>query len=107
MMTIHEEVLDFIHQFAVFGTDVRDCFSNGMCYWFAHILKTRFQSLDADIMYAPITNHIFCRIMNRYYDISGEYTPTEAIYFWEYYGRYDKLERDRIERDCIRKERIE
>ena len=33
-------ILDFIKQFRDLGAE--NCFSNGMCYWFAYILKYRF-----------------------------------------------------------------
>lgn len=104
-MNSNSKILDFIAQFRDLGAE--NCFSNGMCYWFAHILYTRFRyEYYVNIMYAPIANHFFCKIGHKYYDITGEYHPDEAIYFWDRYDGVDALEHQRIVRDCINKEKI-
>lgn len=74
-------------------------FTNGCCYWFAAILKERFQDLNPEIMYAPIDNHFGTRIQDIVYDITGDVTNT---YKWVPFAAFDDpLEKERIIRDCI------
>lgn len=94
-------ILNFIEQFRELGAE--NCFANGMCYWFAHILQARFAEENPYIMYAPIANHFFCKIDDKYYDIQGEYHPKEKIHYWIDYDKVDWLETLRIIRDCVDK----
>ena len=104
-MTKQELVLDFIHQYQQFGSAVVDCFSNGMCYYFAEILQSRFGPFKTKIMYDPIQNHFAAQIDGRIYDITGDLTDNDEYgwYSWAKYQRLDILERNRIDRYCILK----
>lgn len=48
--------------------EIEDTFSTGYCYWFAHILATRFKG---DIWYNPAQVHFSARINDTLYDIYG------------------------------------
>ena len=101
-MTKHDLVLDFIWQFRKFGSDVADCFSNGMCYHFSLILCARFRH-SARRVDDPIMNHFAVEIDDRIYDINGNITD-DKDYKWVYWDKYiyeDSAEVRRIRRDCI------
>ena len=91
-------VIRFIENFQNLGTI--DTFTQGCCYWFAVILKERFQGT---IMYNPVDNHFASLIDGHLYDITGELTIDGSWYEWEIYSKIDTLETDRIVRDCIEK----
>ena len=106
MITKHEVIIDFIKQFQEFGDNVTDCFSHGMCYYFASILQERF---GANIMYEPVMNHFAGEIDGYIYDITGfiaNYTDPKW-YYWETYQHEDALHTERILRDCVYKLRLE
>lgn len=96
------EISNFINQFKAYGPNVIDCFLNGMCYYFAQILKMRF---NAEIMYDPVINHFAARANGRIYDITGDITNDTKYhwYEWNIYEHLDELETQRIYRDCILK----
>lgn len=98
---LREDVLNFIQSFTDFGEAVYDCFMCGNCYWFAHILATRF---NGTIVYDVVANHFACRISGIVYDITGD---TSTVYHWEDWDflvqNYDPLVIKRIYRDCINK----
>ena len=103
-MTKRDIIENFIQQFRQFGTDVVDCFSCGMCFHFAWILKARFGP-GAETVYDPVINHFACRIDDRIYDISGDITDN-AEYKWETWATFkgkDQKETMRIVRDCVGK----
>lgn len=93
------EVLHFIERFTNKGKwhEVIESFTCGCCYWFAHILCTRFP--EADMMYDPIINHFVVRIDNRLYDITGDVTDHYNVVMWDYYD--DEIEKLRIIEQCI------
>lgn len=98
--TKQDLILDFIRQFRDLGAE--NCFSNGMCYWFAHILRSRFITEHCHIMYSEIDNHFGCEINGIIYDITG----VAPAYDWEpwYTVNYnDPKLAERIKRDCIDK----
>ena len=96
----------FINQFSKYP-DTVECFTCGMCYWFAHILYHRFYPEQlAVIMYDPIANHFGCKIGKEIYDITGVVTNKYSWQKWEDYKMIDSLHTSRICRDCIRKEVI-
>jgi hypothetical protein len=98
----HELVLDFIKQFRDLGSE--NCFSNGMCFWFAHILSNRFQDEDGvEVMYDEVANHFGCRINNIVYDITGIVTTEYDWRLWRDMDLYDHLLTMRIQRDCVDK----
>lgn len=81
-----------------------EIFTNGLCYWFAFLLKGRFP--DGEIMYDEVANHFGCAIAGRVYDITGDITDS---YSWESWGDYhlrEPLNGARIVRDCVLKETL-
>lgn len=102
LKTKHDIIENFIQQFRQFGTDVVDCFSCGMCFHFAWILKARFGP-GPEVVYDPVINHFACRIDDRIYDISGDITDNTE-YKWETWATFkgkDQKETMRIVRDCV------
>ena len=70
-MIEREKILQFISRFH--GSE--HVFLHGCCYWFAHILETRFLYTGAvTIMHDPVEGHFITRIGNRYYDVRGDVT---------------------------------
>lgn len=101
-MTKQELIENFIKQFRDFGNDVTDCFSNGMCWHFTTILRSRFPR-DSRIVYDSIINHFATEIDGRIYDITGDITDNDE-YHWEYWESFiykDPRHTERIRRDCI------
>ena len=92
------EVVEFIQGFS----DAKELFLCGYCYWFAVILANRFHG---EIWYMPIENHFICRIDGFYYDVTGRMRPENIVYRWSDYP--DELEKKRIIRDCVNKEKYE
>lgn len=83
-----------------YTSELEEIFMWGYCYWFAHILKNRF---DGEIYYLPISNHFITKIDNQFYDIRGIVEPREKAYSWEEYKLLEPIGTKRIERDCILK----
>lgn len=99
----HELILDFIRQFRQLGAE--NCFSNGMCYYFAVILRERFANFGSIIMYDQVANHFALKIDDHIYDITGDVTNSED-YNWEQFAalfREDRLLYQRLMRDCVYK----
>jgi hypothetical protein len=92
-------VLDFIKQFRDLGAE--NCFSNGMCYWFAATLRMRFNGEHCHLMYAEIDNHFGCEIDGIVYDITGDVTDDYNWDFWDKIFHEDISLYHRIVRDCI------
>ena len=95
-----EKVLAFISQF----DGAQDVFLNGCCYWFAHILQTRF---SGEILYEPSDGHFVTRIDGELYDISGKVTNEygrQQLIDWTNYAEVDSLHYKRLVRDCVMKE---
>jgi hypothetical protein len=91
------EVLEFIKQFS----PAKGLFLNGMCYWFAFILRNRFP--DSEIWYEPIMNHFVCRIGGVFYDAAGG-VAGENFQKWDDFKEADALHAERIIRYCIDKD---
>lgn len=89
----------FIAQFR----GAEDCFSYGMCYWFAEILYHRFRCWAPRIMYADIDNHFGCEIDGIVYDVTGDVTDKYDWEDWKLFQLKDELHTQRIIRDCILK----
>ena len=97
-MITQREILGFIGRFA--GSET--VFTSGCCYWFAHILASRFT--DAVIVLAVIENHFVTRISGRLYDVTGDVTEKYSDAFlvdWSDMANYDELEQARVLRDCV------
>lgn len=97
----HEEILNFIRQFQDLGAT--NCFSNGMCYWFAVILKERFE--DGLIVYNQIDNHFAVLLYDtfRVYDITGDVSDKCEWEDFEFLSYADELLYNRLLRDCVYK----
>lgn len=109
---MNNAVIQFIGEFSDKGKkeQVIDCFMNGCCYWFAHILVYRFyafgrKKLDPTvIMYAPKENHFGARIEGRVYDITGDVTDKYEWTSWTVYREKEPRQAELIDQGCIRKE---
>lgn len=93
------EILKFIEKFKFkYKEELVEVFTTGNCYYFAIILKERF---NGEIYYMPIINHFICKIENKYYDITGEVNPSEHPYKWSEYKLEDKKHTNSITKYCI------
>ena len=128
-LTHSNDVIEaFIHTFSGFGghlepnghkpdgstaytlySPVIDCFTQGCCYWFAFILKERFQG---KIVYDPVIGHFACQIGCNVYDIRGNINKQYGPGFfnwhdwdtWEIYANGESSgARTRVIKDCILK----
>ena len=96
----HELILDFIKQFRDLGAE--ECFSYGMCYWFAKILNSRFNGeFENAIVYDEVANHFGCLINERVYDITGDVTDKYQWSYWSIYTAKDPALYRRLMRDCV------
>ena len=86
----YDEVIDFIKR-----RFENDCnWKNGNCYYFAIILKDRFN--DGEIFYDVMDGHfIFCH-NGTFYDWSGKINPTNYLINWNHFDEYDNLQKERI-----------
>ena len=103
-MYTKKTILDFIKNF----DDAQDTFLNSCCYWFAHILHTRFP--QSKIVLAIVENHFLTNIDNKLYDITGDVTEqyrNETLVEWDAMDAYDPLQKERVVRDCILKIEVE
>ena len=98
------DILMFIGRFMHDGASVREqvveCFTQGCCYWFAHILAVRFgEEYGAEIMTDYVIGHFGTRIRGRVYDITGDVTDS---YAWEPWSACeDEAQKKRITEYCI------
>ena len=97
------DVLGFIGRFSTDGNkerdQVRDAFLFGCCWWFAFILKSRFErEYPCQIVVDYAANHFACRINGNIYDITG--LRRDGI--WELWDDCDDESlKERITADCI------
>lgn len=90
-----------IEQFiTLFGNDKR--YMDGLCYWFAYILKGRFP--DGEIYYDPIMNHFYFVYGDYAFDVRGKVELPLKAMKWCEYPKFDILDYQRVVRDCILKE---
>lgn len=93
------EVLEFIEKFKFHEPKIIEyLFMNGNCYYFAVILKDKF---NGEIYYLPIANHFVCKIDNDFYDITGFCSINEKPYLWDTFEKIESTHKERIVRDCI------
>lgn len=85
---------------SLFGKDER--YMNGLCYWFAYILKGRFP--NGDIWYDPIEVHFYYVLDNVAYDVMGKTALPNKSIKWDEYQTYDTLDYQRVVKYCIWKE---
>lgn len=92
-------VTQFIKDFNKMSNDLVEVFTKGYCYYFALILKSRFNGI---ICYLPVDNHFITYINGKYYDITGEVNiDHQVLYTWDSYQVIEPLDSERIIRDCI------
>lgn len=78
----------------------KDCdWCSGNCYWFAHILSSRFEFLQ--IYYLPIEGHFIAGDGNNFYDFNGKCLLNEMPYLFSKLKDDDPLWYNRLVRDCI------
>ena len=92
-----EQVKQFI---SLFGANER--YLNGLCYWFAYILKGRFP--NGEIWYDQIINHFYFVLDNAAFDIRGQVALPKTAMRWNEYETYDFLDYQRVVKYCILKE---
>lgn len=95
----HKEILNFVKQFRDLGAT--ECFTSGMCYWFAKILIDRFE--EGEIVYNQIDNHFAALLYStfRVYDITGDVTDKCDWEEFELLEFADPLLYSRLQRDCV------
>lgn len=96
----------------IFPEEMEYTFYRGYCYWFAHILATRF---EGEIWFNPSMVHFAAYIDNDLYDIYGKITPgmdpTTGEYNpindnWIEWGEYQTNNHETVEsivNSCIKK----
>lgn len=90
------EVVDFIKRRFSSTSAKWTC---GNCYYFAVILKDRF---DGKIYYDVIEGHFVTKIKDIYFDYNGIVDlKNRKLIEWEKFDEYDSLQKERIIRDCI------
>lgn len=99
-----EEIDRFIHQFSKYGKQVTTLFTEDCCYWFARILQERFP--EGEILFLPEEHHFVVQIEDRLWDIRGNVTNRFRQAKQIPWGETRGLQRWRIQRDYVRKERI-
>lgn len=98
-MATKNEVLKFIDKFKfIHKKEIEEVFTTGNCYYFALILKERF---EGSIYYLPIENHFITKIDKFYFDITGLVEPKEQPMNWKMFQYEDEKLCKRVTRDCI------
>lgn len=100
MTTVKNAVLDFIKR----RFPVDNNWLTGNCYFFAVILKSRFE--EGIILYDVIDGHFVTMIGGVMYDWSGIVLPeedeTKHFYVeWDKFEDYDELQKQSIIKGCI------
>lgn len=106
---MHDKVMKFINGFTDNGKrqGVIKCFTEGHCYWFAHILFERFgkyEFVEPFIMYDDVSGHFGCRICGHVYDITGDVSDSYTWGLWRTYERLEPKHATTIRKCCILKE---
>lgn len=97
------DINKFINEFKQFGKSVIKCFTEGNCYWFAFILKTRFP--EGQIVLNNLINHFAFKVNDKLYDITGccDNTYEGEWVSWLDYQNTEPTQAHRIMHDCIDK----
>lgn len=92
-----KEILEFIKK----RFPVDNNWSQGNCFYFALILKNRF---NGDMYYDVIQGHFITKIDDKFYDYDGVFSEEEKPTFikWDEFQLYDNKQFERIIRDCIK-----
>lgn len=103
---MENEVIKFINTFKYSHSNSSKSteyfFSHGLCYYFAIILQTRFQS--GVIMYDRSCQHFVCKIDDLLYDITGDVTDDhyeDDLVEWSEFENIDKQEYDAVHTSCV------
>lgn len=81
---------------------IEDVFTNGHCYWFAHILAARFKG---DIWFNPNIVHFAAKIGSNLYDVCGIIESAEGWMSWIDFQLQCQEAVDDIVHTCIKKDR--
>lgn len=103
---VKSEVDEFIEDFKQFdkNKEVTRTFSNGYCYWFAHILFYRFKNYDPKIVYYEVGKHFAVKIYGHIFDITGDITLKNLFFEdWEEYQKNNPEEAKVIYNTMINK----
>lgn len=90
------EILEFIHR--RWRKDAN--WLDGNCFWFAHILITRFPHLQ--LYYLPIIGHFIVGDDTSFYDWTGEIVPNEEPWLFSRIRDEEPYWYNRIVEDCIK-----
>lgn len=91
---MEEKITEFIHR-----RFPQDCnWTNKNCYFFAVILQSAF---GGDIYYDVVKGHFVLQLEGNLYDWTGKVNDCDILVKWKDFERYDKLQKERIIRDCI------
>ena len=102
----YPEITNFIHYFLQENEEVQSNFLYGNCYWFAVILKQRFQHQHrCYLCYNQILNHFSLGIDDELFDASGLIGPSYMPHWsdWEDYKIIEPSDSYRVVRDCVLK----
>ncbi len=101
-------ILDFIAKFNEkdFCYVLEETFTQGFCYYFAVILKTRFP--EVVIYYDQIDGHFISFYKGEFYDITGHLAKYDSgnrtgLWRWDTLESEDELLFDRVWNDCVLK----
>lgn len=98
---INRTVLNFIHRFTKRHDktlpDVERCFTDGCCWWFAHILCERFRG---EMVYDEVDGHFGCEINGRVYDITGKIPDGPKWTKWSEYCEREPNRSKTILKEC-------
>ena len=99
-----DKIEEFINKFRTPETE--KVFTQGGCYWFAHILYTRFSMtlMKPEIWYNEVSDHFATMIGDKLYDITGKLKRTGNKWIkWDEYRTIEPSYSDVVIRDCILK----
>lgn len=100
---MQDEILDFINR-RFNNPEVIKSFTNGNCYYFAVILKERFNR--GDIVYNEIDNHFGYLLHDNVYDITGiickDFINDKLWQYWNFYTYSESSNSRRVINDCIK-----
>jgi len=105
MMELNQKIVREVEEFISYFDGTQDNFLHGNCFWFAVILKERFNPwYVCNIMYNPVDNHFAAYIHGMLFDAGGlrpEQCPFDGWRLWEKFEKEEYIEARRIYRDCV------
>ena len=91
---MEKKIIEFIHR--RFQKDYN--WTSGNCYFFAVILQEAF---GGDIYYDVVNGHFLLQLDGNLYDWTGKVEDCGILVKWSDFEQYDRLQKERIVRDCI------